>query len=706
MSKQLILIIDDNPDDLFFIKEALEETFDIATATSAEEGLRKAEVLLPILIILDMNLGKVNGYEVFEELKVSENTQTIPVIFNTGHHTEIDELKALRAGAIDYIEKSHSLDLLKQRVISITSLIKSTRDNTINSALPSLNKIQTSPNPEGLSDTDDTHSFDEFKNKLSIYEEEFTAQQESLEAQIELSRIESEKFSELFFYSPIGILHIDQNGKILLFNHLANIYLGGIRKGQIFYPKLLSLSEKKNNSELFSWFYPQKGSPNEIELSIRLDDKSHFYKLTRSLFQGNHIFITIFDITEAYETRLREKQIQTQQQRLLERIALATDIAGLGTWKDDFVSNVYEIDEITQNMLNIHKEKITLEELAEIVVPEDIPLVVESRQKAMQTQENDELYFRALVKNEKRYFYAKWRYFYDAEQLLNTIGFLKDITDEKKALEQANQLELQRQLNKAQKQITQAAVEANKNKTLFLANMSHEFRTPLHAINSFTSMAQKLNEASGFDKLPRYLDFIKTSTERLIRLVNDLLDLSRLEIGDIKLNKSPTNLLELSRSVIDELDSIAVAKNIHINQTADDDLALINLDMGLINQLITNLISNALKFSPDGGLIEITIRKGQATLYGQSVPAVYYSVVDEGVGIPEEETEVIFDKFRQSTKTATGAGGTGLGLAICREIITLHDGKIYAVSPPPDKEKGAMLEFYLPIADSGLKHDF
>ena len=233
------------------------------------------------------------------------------------------------------------------------------------------------------------------------------------------------------------------------------------------------------------------------------------------------------------------------------------------------------------------------------------------------------------------------------------------------------------------------AEQANLAKSIFLANMSHELRTPLHGILSFANFGLKNGATAEPQKLQRYFGTIHDSGMILLRLVNDVLDLAKLEAGKMSLDKRYLDIKALVAKVVDELESMTRDKKVAIQLLNFDNNHKIQADPTRIMQVVRNLLSNALKFSPEQTAVSISAREEHNSLL--------VSVADEGPGIPANEVEAIFDKFIQSSKTRTGAGGTGLGLAICREIIAVHGGRIWAENNP---SRGAVFYFTLPLAAS------
>jgi signal transduction histidine kinase len=244
------------------------------------------------------------------------------------------------------------------------------------------------------------------------------------------------------------------------------------------------------------------------------------------------------------------------------------------------------------------------------------------------------------------------------------------------------------------------AERANRAKTDFLNNMSHELRTPLHAILAFSQFGEKRATGAEDQKLTDYFQKIYASGVRLTALVSDLLDLAKLEAGEFMLNLKQENLIAIISEVTCELEGVAENRQIQFAVPDIEDQVMANVDAVRFAQVIRNLCSNAVKFSSPGSRVAIRVQPdwiltGRPTADQgiRRIPAWRIAVQDQGVGIPEDEVEAIFDKFFQSTKTRTGAGGTGLGLPICRELVHAHRGTIKAFNRP---EGGAVFEILIP----------
>ncbi len=243
------------------------------------------------------------------------------------------------------------------------------------------------------------------------------------------------------------------------------------------------------------------------------------------------------------------------------------------------------------------------------------------------------------------------------------------------------------------------AEAANLSKTEFLANMSHELRTPMHGILSYSNFGIKKLETVPLEKLGKYFQNINTSGKRLLKLLNDLLDLSKLEAGQMDFSMSENDMVTVIQSCINEQEVRIEECGLVLNNTPAECQTKFSFDATRVGQVITNLLSNAIKFTPAGKTITITVTEDMLMKDTGIFPALRVTVKDQGIGIPEDELESIFDKFVQSSKTKTGAGGTGLGLSICREIIQHHNGSIDATSISGE---GASFSFIIPTNDTEL----
>lgn len=232
------------------------------------------------------------------------------------------------------------------------------------------------------------------------------------------------------------------------------------------------------------------------------------------------------------------------------------------------------------------------------------------------------------------------------------------------------------------------AERANEEKSRFLANMSHELRTPMHAILSFSKLGLK-NVSD--NKIVGYLNKIIISGERLTKLLDNLLDLSKLESGKLTPDFVSADLNQVTRDSVASMESLLKDKQINVEFNDEHEINAW-CDTKLISQVIINLLANAIKFSPEQSNLAIQIKSDQCDISEM----ITFTIIDEGVGIPEDEWQEVFDSFYQSSKTRSNDGGTGLGLPISKEIIELHHGRIWVESPPKGRSVGSAFSFCIP----------
>jgi signal transduction histidine kinase len=278
---------------------------------------------------------------------------------------------------------------------------------------------------------------------------------------------------------------------------------------------------------------------------------------------------------------------------------------------------------------------------------------------------------------------------YEGEMRVTAI--IRDITERKRAERQMREMqdEFTAELTEANRQleIRNREVEtANRLKTEFVASMSHELRTPLHTIIGFAELLAEELEGPLNEKQKRFAAYIHKDSLHLLELINDILDLSRIEAGRLDLRLDVFDMLEAVEEVMATIHPQALAKSLELDAAVPAQIAL-RADRVRFKEVLYNLLSNAVKFTHEGGRIKVeaAIEGGVAEI----------SVSDTGVGIPAAEQGPVFDKFYQAGWTTRGLKeGTGLGLAIAKELVEAHGGKIWLRSEP---DKGSRFAFTMPL---------
>ncbi|HYM10226.1 MAG TPA: HAMP domain-containing sensor histidine kinase [Bryobacterales bacterium] len=230
--------------------------------------------------------------------------------------------------------------------------------------------------------------------------------------------------------------------------------------------------------------------------------------------------------------------------------------------------------------------------------------------------------------------------------------------------------------------------ELDELKSRFLSTVSHELRSPLTSIKAFAEIL--LDSPPEIETQKRFLEIINKESDRLSRLISDLLDLAKIESGAMTWRMSQGDLREVIREAAAPLLSLAAEKGVELEVSASEPQTVWG-DRDRLQQVVTNLLGNAIKFSPPRGRIEVRLERTSTSGPRAGVPGDYarVAVADAGPGIPPEERERVFERFYQGGKDRDGRGGTGLGLTISREIVLHHGGEIWVES-----ELGAGSTFY------------
>ena len=237
----------------------------------------------------------------------------------------------------------------------------------------------------------------------------------------------------------------------------------------------------------------------------------------------------------------------------------------------------------------------------------------------------------------------------------------------------------------------------------FISVVSHELRTPLTSIHSSLKILATGKLGNLSTKGQRMLQIADEQTERLVRLVNNVLDLQRIQSGKVKMNKKACQAKELIVEAVQTMQSMAQEQEVKLLIDAVD--FTVWADHDYIVQTLTNLLSNAIKFSPSSSSVWVSATQNNLNHQYPSIPYITFIVQDRGQGIPQDRLEAIFERFQQvDSSDSRKKGGTGLGLAICRQIVEEHGGQIWAES---DLDQGSTFYFTLPkfIEAEGDRHE-
>jgi PAS domain S-box-containing protein len=277
-----------------------------------------------------------------------------------------------------------------------------------------------------------------------------------------------------------------------------------------------------------------------------------------------------------------------------------------------------------------------------------------------------------------------------SDEGFHVTAIIRDITERKRADDHLRTVQARytRELTESNRKLelqNREIERANRLKSEFLASMSHELRTPLHTVIGFSELLAEELEGPLNEKQKRFVNHIHKDSLHLLELINDILDLSKIEAGRLELRPEPFDLATVVEESLASVRGLAQAKSIAMEISIRVPMA-VEADRLRVKQILVNLLSNAVKFTPDGGRVRVDAKVEDFLVV---------SVTDTGVGIPKEEHESVFDTFYQAGATTKGIRvGTGLGLAITKRLVEQHGGSLHLESEPG---KGSCFTFRIPL---------
>ena len=722
--REKILIVDDSPEIIWPLIEYLEDDYELLYATDGEKALNIAfSDDRPDLILLDIIMPGLDGYEVCSRLKADNKARDIPVILLTGKKEDSEEAKGLELGARDYIVKPFSLPVVRARVKSILNLTREMERRLL------LN-----------------NQFEELNRRL---EDQVRIKTRELEEARETLRIYEKKYSYLFQERQVGrntvkkILIVDDNPENIniLAAHLEDEYdIYFASNGE----KALDIAASDNRPDLILLDVMMPGMDG-YEVCSRLKANTETWDIPI-------IFITALD-QEKDETKglnlgavdfiNKPFRMAVVTARIKAALCLkdAMDNRMILTRKlEDLNKNLEKrVHEKTSQLKQAHEDLKASEKRYRMIYENAIEgifqstpegriisaspsllriLGYESPQELTETTTDgasqlfvwpeDQAFFKRTLEQhgEISGFEAKYQkkngdiiWGMTSAKIVRSEnngpnfyqGFTIDITEQKRAkeLEQANA----------------RLRELDALKTALLSTASHDIRSPLASIlgyaelikhEFFSSFLPALKGDSSLEnkagKTIRQLEIIEKEVGRLTRLVNDFLDLSKYESDCSEWNDIPIQLTKLIDEAMEAVMSqFLIRPEVELKFICDNELPIITCDPDRIMQVLVNLLSNAAKFTEFGSVTVQAVAKGE--------DFIEVRIVDTGPGIPADEKENIFNKFYQIGHNRA-LKGSGLGLAISKQIIEHYNGRIWVESEPGH---GCTFIFRLPLKHSG-KH--
>jgi len=493
------------------------------------------------------------------------------------------------------------------------------------------------------------------------------------QAQLNLKALEESR-ALLFRQIPGLIWALDTNLRLTLAEGSGFAKLGFTRQKILGQPleKVLKSSPETINEVKRQSLRCLRGD----QISYRVAFKGYHFAVHGEPFQDGTgkiigaLFVSL-DITDYIDV----------QQRLVEsesRLAEAQEIGGIGMYDWNLFSGQVRWNPVFYRIAGLEPsgEFLSIEEVRAMVHPEDMESVRQKAREALSSEHQTSFEYRLVRPDgEVRHIFSTCAVRKNEDGSSARIaGTAVDITERKQS--EAAILEAQR-----------AAEEANRAKSEFLANISHEIRSPLTPI---FGLVEILQEKEHNKEKKEYLNIIEDSGNRLLGLINDVLDISRIEAGHVNLNKTVFNVQDVIQRLARQIRFSLRESRVELDLKLADDLPSASYtDKSRLNQILSNLLGNAVKFTKEG---RITFSARPAKMDG--VDGLAFSVADTGIGIPEEQLEKIFTAFHQVDSTQTRPqGGAGLGLAICLKLTEALGGSLHAENNP---NGGATFHLLLP----------
>ncbi len=447
------------------------------------------------------------------------------------------------------------------------------------------------------------------------------------------------------YYELIHHFYKSENSLQLFFKTLKNSHKkDAIKEVKLAQKKIQKLAEDEKNLDKIATL-------NEISTKL----KNYRSQLIKEIqhYRANHFLVNVVMAAEAFEVLYQATLISDRSKELL-----------------------IDIDSSVSKNINSTINNIAITALIALLLLLAVSLyITKSIVKPIGNLTNT---FNALVKGDVNTEIPTYKVKDDLGALTKAAQSFKEKNEVAEYL-----LQQSNDLSKSLQDAKHQAESANKAKSNFLANMSHEIRTPLNAIMGFIDLLKK--EETNPDKL-KFLNIVQTSSTSLLGVINDILDISKIEDDKLDIEHIDFNLREHLENLLHFYSATTKTKKISLQLNIDPSVPkAINSDPLRLKQVISNLISNAIKFSPENGSIHVNISHNEDQLY--------VSVQDEGVGISEEAQKRIFNAFEQAESSTTRtSGGTGLGLSIAKKLVELLGG---AISIESTINEGSTFSFYI-----------
>jgi len=497
--------------------------------------------------------------------------------------------------------------------------------------------------------------------------------------------------------SPAGIIAIDADGLVRLWNYGAQKILGWTEEEMLGRHPPVELRLHDVHDGEVKRTQRKDGSPVAVEVRVAP------WRDAQGSVEGK--LAVVNDITprlqmegEIVKLMALEKEAQ-RAARIESRFRELLEAAPDAIIEIDRLGHIVLLNRVTEKLFGYSREQL-LGRPVELLIPEDLRSMHVHHREFYWSKPQTRAMGSGLALQGQRQDGSRFPVEISLSPVESDDGFrvtaiIRDISERKQAEERIRAIQQNYTKDLAAKnqelaERNQEVERANRLKSEFLAGMSHELRTPLHTIIGFSELLAEELEGPLNEKQKRFMSHIHKDSLHLLDLINDVLDLSKIEAGKIELRPEVFDLRQPLDEVLASINPQAAAKSIAIDTLVGMERALL-ADRVRVRQILFNLLSNAVKFTPEGGRIRVEAHPCDEF--------VEVSVTDTGIGIPSAEHATVFDKFYQVGNTTKGVReGTGLGLAITRSLVEEHGGRIWLES---EVGKGSRFTFTIPFESAG-----
>ncbi len=419
-----------------------------------------------------------------------------------------------------------------------------------------------------------------------------------------------------------------------------------------------------------------------VETGQPLARKSVLYE---DVFGGGQRLVRVFDFQavklndgfavtwrDITEHKLAEEKIRQSEEKYRNLVTSSNDIVYSG---EGAAAKWIFLSPSVRKILGYEPEEMVGRPVFDFMLPKDIESSREAYKQIIEGGKQFWDYENRWISKDGRIVTIVWNFVAILDKhgnVMGTQGVGRDITERKRAKEGIQEAAILKELDRL--------------RTELLANVSHELRTPLTTIKGYSTMLLDYDTRLRHNEKRQYLESIDKATDRLLRLIDQLIDMSRLEAGLMEMEKAITSISKLIREAVVEAQIRAPRRKLVLNLPKR--LPRVNIDARHIREVLDNLIDNAIKYSGEGQEVVVSARRVRRRLL--------ISIADQGVGIPADELEKVFNRmYRSKQRLSDGPGGMGLGLTICQKLVAAHGGRIWVKS---EEGKGSTLAFTLPLA--------